>query len=367
ATPIPAPRPSPATPVERPASAEAAPASTVVGAGQPAPAQPATLSLKRRMPAGVLFGLIGLVLLLGLGAGGLVLLPLLNRAGTPTVEVQPTARPTSIPPTETSLPQPSATLAPTTAPTLAPTATEPPAPTTEPTATSILTPEGMVLIPAGTFNMGSDRGRADERPVHAVTLPAFFMDQYEVTNARYEKCVAEQGCAPPANTGGFTRSFYFGNPEFANHPAIFVSWEQAEAFCQWEGKRLPTEAEWEYSASGGDGRRYPWGDTFDFNLLPVNSRDTVAVGSFPGGASPFGVYDMAGNVGEWVADRYSATYYRESPAENPPGPEEGNARVYRGGSFGNANSANYTTTRRYNQGQRFFDSDIGFRCVMDLP
>jgi len=272
------------------------------------------------------------------------------------------------PPTPTLAP-PSATPAPPTtapSPTAGPTATATPAPT----ATLVPTPpEGMVLIPGGTFDMGADSGAADERPVHPVTLNAFFMDQYEVTNARYRKCVDEGKCTPPTIRGSFTRAAYFGNAEFDNYPVIKVTWNQAAAFCEAEGRRLPTEAEWEYAATGGDGRRYPWGDEFNLDFLPARATDgdTTEVGSHPQNISPFGVFDMAGNVVEWVADRYGATYYGVSPAANPPGPETGSQRVQRGGSFGNPDGRFYTTTRRYHQGPAFHDVDIGFRCAADAP
>jgi formylglycine-generating enzyme required for sulfatase activity len=223
----------------------------------------------------------------------------------------------------------------------------------------------MVLVPGGTFNMGSDQGAADERPVHPVTLNAFFIDQYEVTNARYQKCVDAGQCTPPTIRGSFTRASYFGNPDFADYPVIKVTWRQAAAFCEWEGKRLPTEAEWEFAATGGDGRRYPWGDEFDPNRLPAGENDTVEVGTYPDNASPFGVFDLAGNVVEWVADRYGATYYGVSPTDNPLGPETGSQQVMRGGSFGNPDGRFYTTTRRYHQGPGFHDVDIGFRCAAD--
>jgi formylglycine-generating enzyme required for sulfatase activity len=148
-------------------------------------------------------------------------------------------------------------------------------------------PPDMVLVPAGSFNMGADAG--DARPVHAVSLSAFFLDQTEVTNARYQACINAGGCSPPQRRGSDTRGAYFTDPNFANYPVINVTWDQADAFCRAEGKLLPTEAQWEYAATGGDGRLYPWGNSFDRSLVPVQVNDTVAVGSFPGGASPFGV------------------------------------------------------------------------------
>jgi serine/threonine-protein kinase len=272
----------------------------------------------------------------------------LREVETAVATVEPA--PTPIPPT------PTATAAP-------PTATATP----EPTETAIFAPEGMALIPAGAFRMGSESGQVDERPVHEVRLNAFFMDQFEVTNGRYQRCVDAGACDPPGTRGSFTRALYFGDPEYLNYPVISVTWRQATAFCEWEGKRLPSEAEWEYAARGTDERAYPWGDAFDVALIPANVNDTVETGSLAGNVSPFGIHDMAGNVGEWVADWHSRTYYAESPAENPAGPEAGTQKVYRGGSFGNADGAFYTATRRYRQGPGFRDVDIGFRCAQSLP
>jgi serine/threonine-protein kinase len=226
----------------------------------------------------------------------------------------------------------------------------------------------MVAIPAGTFEMGSGDGAVDERPPHSVALDAFYLDQFEVTNARYAACVEAGACQPPAQAGSFTRSAYFAAADFADYPVVAVNWEQAVAFCGWDGgKRLPTEAEWEYAARGTDGRRYPWGPSFDLARLPAAESDTVRAGSFPAGASPFGLHDLGGNVLEWVADYYEPLYYAESPEDNPPGPEFGDERVLRGGSFGNADAGFYTATRRYHLAPDYADVDVGFRCAQDGP
>ena len=153
-------------------------------------------------------------------------------------------------------------------------------------------------------------GNDDEKPVHAVYLDAFWIDKYEVTNAQYKKCVDWGYCVAPQKNSS-TRDSYYGNPQYESYPVI-VSWDQAKNFCTRAGKRLPTEAECEKAARGTGERIYPWGDTFDKNLVNSLHRgfgDTMPVGSFPNGASPYGVMDMAGNVSEWVADFYSSDYY----------------------------------------------------------
>jgi formylglycine-generating enzyme required for sulfatase activity len=300
---------------------------------------------------------IGAVLCLVVGlSGGMALMS--NLLGGPTAA--PTQAAATGAPTQASLTQ----APPPTEVAARPTDTAPPEPS--PTAAAAATvPPGMVLAPAGTFQMGTAEGAADEQPVHAVTLGAFFIDTFEVTNARYQACVNDGGCTPPKQTGSFTRSNYFGNPEFNAFPVVAVTWDQAQEFCAWEGgKRLPTEAEWEYAATGGDGRRFPWGTSFDSSLVPGTASDTVPVNSFPGNASPFGALDMAGNVLEWVGDVYDAGFYAASPADNPQGPDNGGQRVMRGGSFGNADAALYTTTRRYHKAAATADEDVGFRCVL---
>jgi len=242
-------------------------------------------------------------------------------------------------------------------------------PTLVPTAVPVAAvPDGMVLIAAGGFNMGSTVGQGDEQPLHPVKLSSFYLDQFEVTNARYLACVSETVCRPPASPSSFTRPTYFGDPAFAQYPVVSVNWDQAAGFCQWDsGKRLPTEAEWEFAATGGDGRRYPWGSDFDLAFLPGKEGDTQPVGSYKAGASPFGIFDMAGNVLEWVNDVYDSVYYAESVTDNPPGPEFGDGHVLRGGSFGNADGAAYTTTRRYHLPSGASDVDTGFRCAFSPP
>jgi formylglycine-generating enzyme required for sulfatase activity len=182
----------------------------------------------------------------------------------------------------------------------------------------------------------------DEKPDHTVTLHAFWMDKLEVTNGMYNLCVKAGVCRPPVELKSETRDSYFGNAAFNDYPVVYVTWDDANTYCKWADRRLPTEAEWERAARGGDYRTWPWGDeppdpTFaNFNY---QIGDTSRVGSYPDGASPFGIFDMAGNVAEWVSDFYNAEYYRDNVSSNPTGPETRIGKYYRvvrGGSYQDA-------------------------------
>ena len=257
-------------------------------------------------------------------------------------------------------------------------------------------PEGMVLIPAGTFQMGSTTGDVDEVPVHTVELDAFYIDQHEVTNAEYQAFVAATGHPPPRGIGytavyELLKNDYepWNDPGF-NHPdqpVTTVTWFDATAYCEWVGKRLPTEAEWEKAARGGlEGARYPWGDTepgntsanfadsqteFEWRSPDVNDGFlfTAPVGTFP--PNGYGLFDMAGNVWEWCADWYSPTYYSdvqgaENPPRNPTGPDTGERRVLRGGTW-------YRAVHTIRNAERVSDfpsnslNVVGFRCAMNAP
>jgi formylglycine-generating enzyme required for sulfatase activity len=195
----------------------------------------------------------------------------------------------------------------------------------------------VAMIPSSEFWMGIDglRGLDDERPRHAVYLDAYAMDVYEVTVGRYGTFLASSGRTPPL----FWETVHLS--EHADRPVIGVDWEDAEAYCRWAGKRLPTEAEWEHAARGADERAYPWGDrtpTPEFANYALGARFSYSqtlmpVGYYEKGKSPYGMYDMAGNVWEWVQDWYGAAYYESRETKNPRGPNEGQFKVLRGGSW----------------------------------
>ena len=233
----------------------------------------------------------------------------------------------------------------------------------------------MVFVPAGEFSMGSDEGDDDEKPVHDVYLDAYWIDRTEVTNAQYRAFVEETGHRTPTECDWGEPTYGQGGME--SHPVVCVSWEDATAYCQWAGGRLPTEAEWEKAARGTDGREYPWGDTFDGTKLnycdancELEHKDTgfddgyvrtAPVGSFPEGVSPYGVLDLAGNVWEWVADWFAADYYGGSPERNPTGPEAGDFRVARGGSWNHDSLGGRSALRFRDDPDLRFD-EVGFRC-----
>jgi formylglycine-generating enzyme required for sulfatase activity/tRNA A-37 threonylcarbamoyl transferase component Bud32 len=303
----------------------------------------------------------------------------------------PAERPTEVSgavPTEgpTSQPMEVPTAAPTQAPTEPPPETPTETPTVEPTEWPALNPgvawarpaDGMVMVyvPPGEFEMGSTEGRDNERPVHTVALDDFWIDQTEVSNAQYRRCVQAGDCSPPENSSSSTRVLYYRTSTYDNYPVIHVTWHQAADYCAWAGAQLPTEAEWEYAARGPEGRVYPWGDEFDgtrLNYCDANCRhehadetvddghaDTAPVGSYPGGASWCGALDMAGNVFEWVAD-----WYDDNPSEaqvNPTGPETGVEKVQHGGGWRTDQNNVRAAYRPHHAPDDHYD-DVGFRCV----
>jgi formylglycine-generating enzyme required for sulfatase activity len=235
----------------------------------------------------------------------------------------------------------------------------------------------MVYVPEGEFMMGSKDSDSlasdDEKPQHRVHLDAFWIDQTEVTNARYKMCVDAGDCDPPKDTNSNTRDNYFGNWVYNDYPVIYVSWYYADKYCSWAGRRLPTEAEWEKAARGGlEGKQYPWGDQAPichpgadngarFNdFADCEGSDTASVGSY--GANGYGLYDMAGNVQEWVADWYTNGYFASSPSRDSQIPTNESYRVIRGGSCLHIGSF----LRVANRGRNFPDNAdyyYGFRCA----
>ena len=243
-------------------------------------------------------------------------------------------------------------------------------------------PEGMVLVPAGEFVMGTEEtdaaGKAeefgimkpwfvDEHPARRVTLPAFYLDLYEVTHDQYRAFIQATGRRPPSDwmSGRY-------NPDKGRHPVVYVNWEDANAYCLWAGKRLPTEAEWEKAARGPDGLAYPWGNAFDASRANVNNENgsTVEVGHYPAGKSPYGAYDLTGNVWEWTAD-----WYQPYPGNSHVSERFGEkAKVLRGNSWaglGHYSAKDFAEIKAHysRAGYRLFMApggavnDVGFRCA----
>lgn len=254
-------------------------------------------------------------------------------------------------------------------PTEIPASTYPSASIPDPTATlgigstRVREADGMTLVyvPAGEFEMGSEDGDPNESPIHTVYLDAFWIDQTEVTNGQYANCVSSNGCTTLSFEYSTSRTSYFGNAKYVDYPVINVDWYQAQAYCQWAGGRLPTEAEWEKAARGTDGRKYPWGNHFDSGKYDLFLGDTTEVGSFSSGASPYYALDMAGNVWEWVADWYGT--YPSGKVSNPLGPESGDSRVLRGGSYSGTDERVLRSTYRASTTPERKADLYGFRCA----
>jgi sulfatase modifying factor 1 len=230
----------------------------------------------------------------------------------------------------------------------------------------------MITIPAGAFLMGNPEGegRADESPQRSIYLDAFLIDQVEVTNERYMAFVKATGHRTPPNPYGTGPLRSLTGIEHL--PVVQTTWYDAKAYCGWAKKRLPTEAEWEKAARGTDGRLYPWGNDpptatrANFDREWEEEKTLHPVGSLPGGDSPYGVKDMAGNAREWVSDWYDAEYYQQAPDRNPQGPDKkGVVRSIRGGSW-HSPASDLTTAARGRGGFALQTHGTGFRCARSV-
>jgi formylglycine-generating enzyme required for sulfatase activity len=244
----------------------------------------------------------------------------------------------------------------------------------------------MIFMPGGVFRLGNDDGENDEKPSQLVQINPFYIDETEVTNSQYAQCVAASACDPPRSPNATYHDAYYGSNAFDDYPVIFVNWYDAQTFCEWREARLPSETEWEKAASFDPGQllklRYPWGDAFDgtkLNFCDVNCpaerhdlsvndghRDTAPVGSYGVGRSPIGIYDMAGNVMEWVQDWYDPRTYQNVSDTNPLGPADGQFKSIRGGSWLSA-MAEVATTARTSFDPLVARANLGFRCATDVP
>lgn len=275
--------------------------------------------------------------------------------------------------------------------TMVPTATQVPTATPAMGDTRVSEADGMVqvYVPAGKFLMGTSDEQMElmiaqhpdwkrglimhdldgneiiiEQPQNSVSLDAFWMDQTEVTNAMFAQCVEAGECDKPYREGSYTRDIYYGNSEYNDYPVVWVGWIQARSYCEWVGRRLPTEAEWEKAARGTDERRYPWGEELSCDLANYGSScvgDTSPVGSYPAGASPYGALDMAGNAFEWVNSLF-ANYPYEAGASRENTTDTENWRILRGGSW-NTDGRAIRTAHRGASDPSMARPDGGFRCA----
>ena len=233
-----------------------------------------------------------------------------------------------------------------------------------PVATKISEADGMVqvLVPEGQFRMGTgETYKNADSPQHQVFLDAFWIDGVEVSNAMYLKCIDAGSCAQLASDNTQYRNWIY-----RDHPVTYVTWQQAADYCQWAGRRLPTEAEWEKAGRGTDGRNYPWGNEHpnpylaNFNESMIH--ESVSVYRYPLGMSPYGALNMSGNVREWVSDWYDPRYYLNTPSTNPTGSDTGSERSLRSGSY-NEDKIEIEITFRYKHEPESAGLSRGFRCA----
>ena len=244
-----------------------------------------------------------------------------------------------------------------------PTKTRTPAPTSLPTEITDAKDVSMVLVSAGEFTMGSDNGDADEKPVQIVFVRSFYIDKFEVSNTLYKICVEAGVCIPPKDSSSFTRPDYFSNPIYADYPVIHVDWYMSNSYCEWRTARLPTEVEWEKAAHGVDDSPYPWGNEINCNFSNYYGcvGDTQRAGSYEIEKNLFGIYDMVGNVSEWVSTAYRNYPYANDGRENP---NTLDLRVRRGGSWDNY-AYSVRVTYRDKSSPSSESAYLGFRCAKD--
>lgn len=357
---------------ERPVSE---PLSSPPGQASARPRGRARGGIRTLVIAGVALGLVATV-----GAGLLLLSQVASRTQTASVQTTQTALALSAQAVVIDEPLATATepLATATTESSEPVITDAPTATSAPTATEtpfVLQPTTtlrgvtMVLVPEGSFIMGSNAGYPHERPEREVMLDAFYIDETEVTNLFYKACVDAGACAEPVFINSPSQVAYWGLEFYFDYPLIYATWSEADTYCRWRGGHLPTEAQWEKAARfdpvTGESYMFPWGlDVLDPYYLNFNNLrgETVKVKTFPQGRSPVGAYEMAGNIAEWINDWYQDNYYEQGPAQNPSGPTEGQFKVVRGGSYQSQGSALTTTFREYiSPGTQ--SPLIGFRCA----
>ncbi len=228
----------------------------------------------------------------------------------------------------------------------------------------------MVFIPGGEVIRGTEAeiGEFDERPARNITLSAYFIDLKEVSNMQYQKFIEKTNRHKQEVMIFFDDVSYLFEP---NLPAVGVTWFDADAYCRWNGKRLPTEAEWEHSAGGNGLGGWPWGVVFIEGAANLRGEQdgfaySAPVDSFDAGRSPYGLYNMAGNAEEWVSDWYEEFFYKEGQVTLPSGPDTGNTKVVRGGSW-ESSPGMARTTKRHTVAPYRKEAGIGFRCAMDSP
>ena len=225
----------------------------------------------------------------------------------------------------------------------------------------------MILIPTGSFIMGSEDGNYDESPKREVYLDAFYIDEYPVTNADYKKFIDETGYKAPYIGQVWSKKYDWKDRMYpegkGKNPVVLVTWHDAVAYCEWAGKRLPTEAEWEKAARGTDGRTWPWGNVWDSDKLACSGvGETMPVGQYKFGKSFYGCFDMAGNVWEWTSDWYGNLYYKEAASRNPQGPDKGEHNILKGGAWIHSEFS-VRCAMRFHKPPDYCDNYIGFRCA----